>query len=486
MNPDLSQPNANVTHDQFSQMYTYAKSNANPEFTKNFAEAIQRGDFNRFGSLKPAVAPKTPAFNQGDTPSGFGKSFIDTIKKGGQDVIQAAKDIAPNAKEAGGSLGATALATAQGFGHIAGDIAGTAGGLIGDAIAPLLPDVVKSKIGDASKYVSDKVNQIPGMTPEIHKALSDVFNTLTLEGGAKAEPVVENAAKTAATKVSDAAQSAADTLATKTKQVITKTPEQIAAKQSDFVDKLILPEMNAKATATAIKTGKVAENTALTGTRDVSQTIPNFDKIKTSVEQVPGISSKNTFLQNSNLIHNEISNVAENLKSELQNKGSFTPAQFNKYMSGVKTTLSENPLIVGDAEKTATKLISKFNSLVKDNGYTPAGLLEARKGLDAWMSAQKGNVFNPATESAVSTALRAIRQGGNDFLASRVPDVAVKDMLEHQSNLYRAIEAIAPKAAKEGPNGFQRWISAHPRLVKAAKYGASAVVGGEVLRHIAP
>jgi hypothetical protein len=254
-----------------------------------------------------------------------------------------------------------------------------------------------------------------------------------------------------------------------------------AAKKANFVDDLITPKMNTKATETAIKSGKVVEGTGIAGKRNYTDAIPNFDKVKASVNRVPGISNKNTLLQNSNAIHDEIGVVAKDLESKIKGKGFFSPSEFKGYMKSVQSELADNPLMVGDAETTATKIVSKFNTLVAKEGYTPEGLLKARKALDAWMKIQKGSsVFDPAKENAVSIALRAIRQGGNDFLASRVKDVAVRDMLSHQSNLYQAIENIAPKAAKEGESSIARLFNSKGVKV-AEKLAAGAAIAGTAI-----
>lgn len=273
---------------------------------------------------------------------------------------------------------------------------------------------------------------------------------------------------------------------------LTQVPQTIAkVAGNDFVKNLITPELTTKATADAIKTGKVTEATGLKGSRDISQALPNFENIHKAVSEVPNLSADKTLLENANAIHDHIGTIANDLVSQLKgietqvgkDRGFFSPSEFKSYMTGVRQTLADNPTIVGDSEKTAEKILTKFNSLVKEKGHTPTGLLEARKGLDSWMSAQKGsNVFDPKTESAVSVALRAIRQGGNDFLSEKVPDVAVKELLAKQSALYDAIENIAPKAAKEGATGLQQWIKAHPKTVKALKYGAG-VAGLDIVGH---
>lgn len=249
------------------------------------------------------------------------------------------------------------------------------------------------------------------------------------------------------------------------------------ASKADFIDKMITPPTEkGKVGLNAIKSGKVVEGKGITGKRDFSEALPNFDKIKESVSQVPGIAENNTHLQNLNAIHENIASTAENLKGQLgAETSSFTPKEFNKYMDSIKSKLAESPMIVGDSEKTATKIVSKFNNLVESNGYTPEGLLNARQQLDSWMSSQKTNVFDPATENAVSVAMREIRQGGNKFLAKLAPNVEVDALLKHQSNLYDAIEAIAPKAQKEGASYISRIIGAARAHPVGALIGATAV-----------
>lgn len=271
------------------------------------------------------------------------------------------------------------------------------------------------------------------------------------------------------------------------KQSLTNRGVQQLDKQSKFIDELITPKMTAKESKAAIKTGKVAESTGLTGERTFKDSINNFDNIKNAVSEVEGISPKNTNLENANLIRNKISELGNTLENDLvsiekqigKDRGFFTPNEFNKDMKLLKNRLSENPLIVGDAEKTATKLIDKFNSLVKENGYKPSGLLKARKKLDLWVKAQKGDkVFDTATENAFTIALRDVRNTANEFLANKVPDVAVKDSLLKQSSLYNALDTVAEKASKEGNSKIKRFMMNNPKTTQALKYGGSAALGG--------
>ncbi len=123
----------------------------------------------------------------------------------------------------------------------------------------------------------------------------------------------------------------------------------------------------------------------------------------------------------------------------------------------VLDTLKKNPMIVGDAEKMAVKIINKMDDLVKANKPTAGGLLKARKELDAWVRNQKGsNIFDPAQENALSIALREVRDSANGLIAKKSPNVAVRESLRKQSNLYRAMDNIGPKAAQEANNAALR------------------------------
>lgn len=486
--PPVAQPPQQAPDDGFNAIFGPLPSQPINSASTTFADKIAA-----IGKTKAPPAPTAPV-DAGEIDAG-GQKVIGgpagqvlkaaggAMQSGGNAILD---DIKNNKYDNSGSLGALGtnvlndLVTA---GHISGDIAGTTGGLIGSLVSPFLPDSAKTAIGGVAKTINDKIAAIPGMTPDIQKGLGDVFNTVSLMGGAKAAPVVGEAVKAGAEGIAKGASKAVETVAgglPTAEETAANTATKVAAKTAQekdvFVKDLITPNQTAKDLTGAIKTGKVTEggfNTA----RDVTKAIPNFDKIQESVSKVPGISEKNTLLENANAIHDEIGKTAENLIGQLKGKGSFTPAEFNKYMDGVKTSLGENPLITGDAEATAQKIINKFNSLVSggEKGYTPEGLLQARKDLDSWMSSQKGsNIFDPKTETAVSTALRAIRQGGNDFLKNlpgvKKAGVDVGGMLDHQSNLYRAIENIAPKAAKEGSTGFEQMVKAHPMITHFVKH----------------
>ncbi len=139
------------------------------------------------------------------------------------------------------------LTNLQTAGNVAGNVAGTAGGIIGSFISPLLSEGVKQKIGDVTSYVSNKVNSIPGMTPEIAQGLGNVFNTLTLEGAGEAKPVIQAGAK----KVSNIASD----VGTLAKNILPEAKPSIldTVKIVDDYNRAIKPSIVGKSTAGQIE-----------------------------------------------------------------------------------------------------------------------------------------------------------------------------------------------------------------------------------------
>jgi hypothetical protein len=102
------------------------------------------------------------------------------------------------------------------------------------------------------------------------------------------------------------------------------------------------------------------------------------------------------------------------------------------------------------AKDTAKWLFEKFiNNLPKGQSEFPADeILPARQATDAEITNIKGqNVFDPNTETGFTVALRALRQGVNDLVASKAPDQGVKEALSHQTSLYNVLENVAQKGA---------------------------------------
>lgn len=358
--------------------------------------------------------------------------------------------------------------------------------------APATAHAIDSKITDAVKSVTKKAPSAAAVQQEVgnHMAtarqiadnLPDVkTNELVADthknivDGLKSEGMTKESAAVAKLNPEDYKTLASYESAVKN----ATTPEHIR--------ELATPVQTTGKTGTLtanIKAGRVDEGGLVTG-----RTV-NPDAHQIAIEQelktVPGIEKGSTNLQAANAVHDEIGATAQKLESDLATREvqpTLTQEHWDGYLNGVKEDIAKNPLLVGDAEKTADKILNKFTSLLpKEGDITASDILTARKGLDSWIKdITRGNAFDPKTENAVSIALRATRQGANDLMEVTAPDVAVKDMLRRQSLLYDALENIAPKAAKESGSAVGRAIQAvkdHPVLSTGL-----GIVGADVLLH---
>ena len=413
------------------------------------------------------VAPESPNYFQR-----IGSQYAEA----GQDIISGIKTGASQIKEGGvlggvraglRTVGGVAKATFAPITEAPGIKQGL--GLAGKGVQKLSEAPGIKQTGEAFSPVTEKLMGLAQKYPEATKDIEDVINIATLGAGkAVSKPLAQATGKAL----------------TKTGGVLEKGAlESIESKQGEFIRKLVRPEQTkAVKEAQTLRTTEVGKGLFK---RSVIEPTPQELRMEEAVRGVKGVAEKNTYQRNLNLIKDTNKKEAENLVSQLEqietqvgkDRGFFTPNEFKGYMDIVKKELRDNPLLVGDAEKTASKILDKFSSLVKEEGHTPTGLLSARKKLDAWMESQKGaNIFDPKTESAVSIALRGIRQGGNTFLASKVPDVAVIKSLEKQTALYNTLDNLAPKAAREADTAIGRAFQ---------RMGDAVGIRNETVRNIA-
>lgn len=182
-----------------------------------------------------------------------------------------------------------------------------------------------------------------------------------------------------------------------------------------------------------------------------------------------------------------IKKTADDMAIELENNPALKtaivqPEEIDGILNNAVKEMGEDPTMVGNAEESAKRILNKFKSfLPQDREITAQDVLKARKSLDSWIGGLSGgsNVFDPAYENAKTIALRAIRQGANGLVADKVPDVAVKELLQRQSALYRALDYLTPKVKDEiGTTKLDRFTKKHPRITGLVKGGAKAALIG--------
>ena len=228
---------------------------------------------------------------------------------------------------------------------------------------------------------------------------------------------------------------------------------QAAQQRTTFLEGLIRPKETPTVRAEAA--GRTADPTLFTPGR-VRATAQEVEIART-VGEIPTILPTNSLRQNLRAVNTRIGQEA----LELQNALKAEPFKISREAivterAALGRRLAANPLLVGDAEKVAEKVLAQAGQLISRNPKTGAGMLAARRQLDAWVKTQRPKVFDPKVESALSVAVREVRQSMNKLLDDAAPSAGVRQSLRRQSNLFRASENIADKAAFEVGTKAQR------------------------------
>lgn len=220
----------------------------------------------------------------------------------------------------------------------------------------------------------------------------------------------------------------------------------------------------------AVKEAEVAR-TSETGVgplkRSVITPTEEEQRAAEAVAHIPAVSPSATYQQNYNAISDYNSTVARTLEHQLiQDDFVFPRKELKSRLNDVRTSLANNPALVGDSEKTATKLIAHFENMLDSVPAKGSNLLQLRKDFDAWVESQKGDkAFDPKTDNAFSIALREVRHTVNDFLDEKATSVRVKPLLAEQRALYTALDNITPKAAEEADTAIGRAFQNMARVV---------------------
>lgn len=360
-----------------------------------------------------------------------------------------------------------------------GALAGGIGDIVGAGLSAITPDFIEKPVmGAIGGVVGGALNTPIGqqavqgyqnIDPEFRKDIEAAGNIATLlpigKGAQLATRGVKGAVPTAVRAVA------------KTEGIVGQ-----AAKKSLVNEALEI--VSPKQTAGVVKKGIKAGRGQVGG---LSSTASLAEDAKTlrAAEASAGIVKKGkTGIENANAVRGEIGKTAQKLEGDLKSLDVVPIVQREELDSILEKAIKdigENPTMVGNAEKSAERILAKFKSFLPEGDVTAFDLLSARKKLDKWIEGLEGGsrVFDPSYENAKTIALRSIRQGANDLIALKAPSVAVKDLLARQSALYDALENIASKAVKEvGTTGLERFAKKHPGLTALAGGGAKVVGTG--------
>lgn len=402
---------------------------------------------------------------------GYLSSVFEEYKEAGEDIKSGIEESAKQI-ERGSRTGGVRGGLESAHGVLRGGLR-TVGGVAGAAFAPITEAPV---IKPALEFVGSKVAEIPGVSdiakraeelsikyPEYAKDIKNIIDISILGTGKTVEKPVGTALERAGTAVEKTGA------------------ETIKKSKSQFSQELVKPISTKK-----VKLAEVSRTTETGGLfkKDIVTPTKTEMFIAAEVAKIPGISVKNTFQKNYNIIRDYNLKMAKELKSKVASNNFIIPKKEIKSKLRIASEeLKNNPLIVGNAEKTAQKLIDGANRIIDRNAGTGSGILKARKEYDAWVLTQKPKAFDATAENAFTTANNTIRRTFNTILDEKAVNVGVKDSLKKQSSLYTAIENIAPKAALEANTVFGRTLQSVGKILGTKNkivqgIAAAAGIGG--------
>ena len=252
---------------------------------------------------------------------------------------------------------------------------------------------------------------------------------------------------------------------------------------------IVSPPMNKKNIKQSLRAGLGGRSGGLVTLNTDSKTQRAAESIKDLVKRKV-IKESDTVEKKANAVLDEIGTVATNLETRLGSM-EVVPILSRSELDGLlkKTlkTFEESPILVGDAGVTAKRIFDQFVRLLpKGKDITALDLLKARKQLDAWIKKEgRSAAFDPRMETAISRGLREIRQGANDLIEQKAPDVPVKEMLRQQSAMYDALENIIETGYKEvGTSRTGRYFQRHPYQREAIKGLVAASVPAGVSSYL--
>jgi len=411
--------------DKLQKAIEFAKQNPDSEYANELRKRIESGQI--------VIEKQQPNYLQR-----VGGQFADIADRTSEALSKSGSNYLEKAKQ-GNVIGAAGELVRSGVRTVGAVAEGAFTPITEAPIIKQTLDLIGEKIGNTE--VAQKLAKKIQENPETAQDIFDVVNTLTLGVGKVAEAPLKAVTGETLTKTGTSLEKSA-----------LKTLE---SEKSKFVRDLIRPEQTKLVKEAQV--GRTIEKGR--GIFKKSEVLPTSSelKIEKAVASIPEIKNTNTFQQNYNIIKDANIKEAQLLEKQINEKDFIIPKkEVKSRLTQAKTSLSESPLITGDAEKMAEKLLAKANQLVDSNTGTGSGILKARKEFDAWVLSQKPKAFDATAENAFTLANREVRKTFNELLDEKAIDVGVKESLSKQSALYNAMDNIAPKAAQEADTAIGR------------------------------
>lgn len=400
------------------------------------------------------------------------KTFLpDFIEQLGRDWEERSRLVEESKQDyEAGKIGAAEYTTQVAGKGVAGRVLDVGGAVISgtlDGISLLLPDSIEKPILDTLKKGADWVINTEG-----GQVATEAFSKGAQEYGAwkEANPQdaktfesVVNVGLVFAPVKTKAKASPIPSFEKPARTLYRKAASAQRDKTFKNVQSMLLPEA----------TPEMAKRTVEKGIfrKGVLKLSPSEQSLINQVRKIPTVKPSRSFQYNlANIVqHNQ--QLGKGLEKTLsQSKAVIAPETVAKRITAdVNSLIKTNTFLASDA--TMSKAIQlnaqKAMEIVRKHPNTPVGLLKARKEFDSVLRGQMPKTFNPNAQTIFTESTRAVRQSINNIINDTVPSAYVKKRLAEQSNLFKAADMLAPKAAKETSIGIGRLYQNVQRVIGA-------------------
>jgi len=347
-----------------------------------------------------------------------------------------------------------------------------------DTLTPVAKAVADSPIGDFASWSWDEYMEWKNDNPRKGRALEGVVNV--------AELFVPPLRRTPVTDDRSLVRTLAD-------EQYGRAVELETGKRRDFLNTVITP-IETKAN----NEKRAARMTQDEKGRNIYQPTDDEIEMVNVLSRIDEIDQKQSFVKIREILEKQVKTTHDNLNNLLKkSKFKFNTKKLVKKMEAqVAKQLDENPVLVGDAGKVATKIFNRAVRLLAETDGSPAAVMDVRRQLDDWAKKQGKSSYD-GNENAYTVAQRSVRDFLNDAVSEAVPETAVLEKLRRQHLLLRAKDRVLPKSAVEADTklgrSLQNIMKATDTTVSKTALGkigtvsvAASVLGGAAFLNILP
>lgn len=345
-------------------------------------------------------------------------------------------------------------------------------------VSDFLDAVNKGSAGAGALW--DKVEAAhPALARAVNDSLGVAGTALGAEGGDMVKPNLSDVASTLKQGASDASDAVKSGVADVKTSLTPKPKAPVIPPVSQSIE-AVNPDLSGKRLVSAYK-GTVTGNQKITPPSMFQEQglTPSQQTINLGT-RLHDLGMTKDPVQNLGILGKAMSDTEGKIDTALEgdpeiNYNADKPTLLGK-LDDLKANMPGEFSAIKDSKNLFNHVVDFAKATIGKTEDTVKGIRTARTTFDTqakaeYPSAFKGNGIDTSTPAG--RAIKAVRDTMNEHLYNTAPNGSeIQNLIGRESDIYRAAENIAPKAAKgEGKNLIDQTLKAHPVLGNYLKYG---------------